>query len=256
MGLMAGLLFFAIKLALIVRGPRLGFCQQIGFLACWPGMDLNPFVHRGPGRWPSVRAFLPPLACIVVGLLALKIAALSDSPLVGGWFGMVSLILCFHFGAFHLLALALQAIGFAVKPIMGHPLSVASLGQFWGGTWNRAFTDAVHPLLVRPLAKHFGIKTALMVAFLASGVAHELVISVPANGGYGGPFLYFVIQGLGVMLERRLRLTKYQLTHGLRGRLFALGLVLIPAPILFHPPFLERVIHPFVHFLTKPGLLL
>ena len=218
-------------------------------------MDVCPFRRRRPATFPTVGESLPPTICLATGTGLFCLATVTQNPVAAGWLGMASLILVAHFGLFHLIAFALRAIGIHVKPIMGNPLRVTSLGQFWGGTWNRAFTDAVHPLLVRPLAKRVGINTALILAFIVSGLAHELVISVPAQGGYGGPLLYFLIQGLGLIVERHLRGTRWQVTGGNTGRLYAATIVLAPAPMLFHPPFLERVIHPFVHFLTNPGLL-
>lgn len=45
---LAVLLFPALRIALITRGPQLGFGQQLGFLCCGPGMDLEPFHHGEP----------------------------------------------------------------------------------------------------------------------------------------------------------------------------------------------------------------
>ena len=255
MWVVAVVLFLTLKIALIARDPDLAFCRQLGFLCCWPGMDIRPFHRRRHATFPTVAEYWPPVICLAAGIALLALATTTQNPVATGWLGMASLILAVHYGLFHLLALALRAVGFQVKPIMGNPICVTSLGQFWGGTWNRAFTDAVHPLIVRPLARRVGINTALILAFLVSGLAHELVISVPAHAGYGGPLLYFLIQGVALIVERHLRGTQWQVTTGNAGRLYAATIVLAPAPILFHPPFLERVIHPFVHFLTKPGLL-
>ena len=43
------------------------------------------------------------------------------------------------------------------------------------------------------------------------------------------------LQGAGVLLERRWKLS---------GRLWALAWVIVPAPLLFHPPFIEALIRP------------
>ena len=58
---------------------------------------------------------------------------------------------------------------------------------------------------------------------------------MPAGGGYGLPTLYFALQGAGVLLERK---------RGMSGRLWALGWVLGPSPLLFHPWFIEALIVP------------
>lgn len=81
-----------------------------------------------------------------------------------------------------------------------------------------------------------------MAAFAASGLVHELVISVPARGGWGGPTLYFLLQGAAVLLQKRLGF----LSRGIPGRLFTFGILLAPAWLLFHPPFMQRVLRPLL----------
>jgi alginate O-acetyltransferase complex protein AlgI len=84
---------------------------------------------------------------------------------------------------------------------------------------------------------------ALWGVFLISGVVHELVISVPAGGGYGLPTTYFALQAGAIVVEKR-----YQL----RGHVWAISVIALPAFFLFHPRFVERVILPF---LTTLGAL-
>ena len=83
--------------------------------------------------------------------------------------------------------------------------------------------------------------------FLFSGLVHDLVISVPANAGYGLPTLYFLIQAAGMFAERRLGIV-----GKLAGRLFTIFAVLAPVMLLFHPPFAKTVILPFIEFLNAP----
>ena len=88
-----------------------------------------------------------------------------------------------------------------------------------------------------------------MAVFLVSGGIHDAVISIPAGGGYGLPTLYFAIQGGGVLLERSWPGKRIGLRRGLAGRLFCAAVILGPVFVLFHDPFLERVIIPMLQFL-------
>ena len=142
-----------------------------------------------------------------------------------------------------------------------HLLLSRSLGEFWGERWNTAFNQLAAKFMFRPLRRPLGTRGATMAVFLASGLLHDLVISVPARGGYGLPTLYFLLQGLAVLAERRclpgqkttamhkgLAVTQIQTGSG-RGWLGWLWTLLCtagPIGLLFHPPFIKRVILPFL----------
>jgi len=153
---------------------------------------------------------------------------------------MVGIVFTLHFGVFHLLSCGWRAAGVEAKPLMRWPVAASSLADFWGRRWNTAFRDLTFHLLFRPLTRSLGAKGGLAVGFLFSGLVHDLVISVPAGGGYGWPTLYFVLQGGGLLAERALKLA------GVANRFFAAVVLLAPAAALFHIPFLERVVIPFL----------
>lgn len=86
-------------------------------------------------------------------------------------------------------------------------------------------------------------------------VIHDVVISAPARGGYGLPTAYFLLQGIGVIAERRwFRQTLVRATPARRigQHLWTLGIAAGPAFWLFHPAFVRRV---FVPFLAAVGSL-
>ncbi|HWA24965.1 MAG TPA: MBOAT family protein, partial [Lacunisphaera sp.] len=177
--------------------------------------------------------------------LALLLA--PTHPFLAGWVGMVGLIFVLHFGAFHLLSLAWRRLGVRAEPLMRAPVLATSLAEFWGRRWNAAFHELVHRYTFRPLVRAWGTRGATLLVFLVSGLIHELVISVPARGGFGGPTAYFLVNGAGLLLEHSRTGRRWGLGAGWRGRAFALVTVAAPVGLLCHPPFVHHVILPFLH---------
>jgi hypothetical protein len=81
---------------------------------------------------------------------------------------------------------------------------------------------------------------------MVSGLIHDLVISLPARGGYGLPTLYFLLQGAGVTVEHSRLGKKLGLGKGARGWCFMMMSLVLPVFELFHPWFVLRVILPFM----------
>jgi alginate O-acetyltransferase complex protein AlgI len=252
---LAAALFFAGKAAILRRVDLRGW-RLAGFAFGWVGMDAAPFrAPRATPPRPGAPEVKWPLACAVLGAVLLwSVARRFTHPLAAGWAGMVGLILLLHFGTFGLLAAAWHANGVPVAPIMRFPAGAASLSEFWGRRWNVAFRDLAHRIVFSPVSHRSGHKVAMWASFMASGLAHELVISVPAGAGFGLPMSYFLLQALGVTLERRAdTLVRNELKTADRSVrapflwrwLRTHAFTLLPAFILFHPPFVERVMIPF-----------
>jgi Membrane bound O-acyl transferase family len=252
---MAGAIFFGCKWLTWLQGrgvAPLGW-KDVAYLFGWPGLDAKTFIGAAEhmGR-PELLSWSAALLKTLFGA-ALVWAATSvvpaANPLVKGWIGMAGIIFLLHFGLFHLLALMWQQLGIDARPLMRAPVLATSLANFWGRRWNSAFNQLAHDSVFRPLHRRVGAPVAGMVAFLVSGLVHELVISVPARGGYGLPTLYFVAQGAGLLIERSRAGGKMGLRHGWRGWGFTLAVTAVPAFWLFPPPFVTRVIVPFLQVL-------
>ena len=223
-----------------VNWHQVSFRRTLAYLFAWPGMDPRPFFknEREAIRTGLISGGL----CIISGAVLLWIIARHMSAdLLIGWVGMIALVLLLHFGAFRLLAYAWRRVGVAVAPIMKAPLAAGSVSEFWARRWNIAFHQLTHEFVFRPLHKQVGAPMALVAGFLASGLVHDLVISVPARAGYGLPTAYFLLQAIAVLLERRINLH-----GGWRGRVFLIFATFLPAFFLFHPPFIHRVFLPFM----------
>jgi hypothetical protein len=228
--------------------PGVSVARNLGYLFAWPGMDAESFLD--PNK-KAVRGraneWIWAMAKTAFGALLLwGISRRVTNELPAGWVGMIGMILVLHFGTFHMVSLAWRWAGVDARPIMQAPLSATSLSDFWGRRWNLGFRQLTHRLIFLPAKTRAGLAPAILLSFFASGVIHDLVISLPASGGYGLPTAYFVLQGLGVLVERSSWGKSVSLSAGLRGRLFALLFTGTPAFLLFHPLFVHRVIVPFL----------
>lgn len=255
MWVLAGAIFWGCKWLtwwLAAQSPgKISPARSVGYLLLWPGMDADRFLAnpregappRPKAEW--VQASLKTIAGAT--FLWLAMAGLDQwPPLAAGWLGMAGLVLLLHFGLFHLLALAWQSAGLNAAPIMRSPLRATSLSDFWSARWNDAFNRLAHKLVYIPLVRRVGVAAAAVLAFAASGLIHELVISVPARAGWGLPTLYFLIQGVGLLVERSQAGRAVGLGRGVRGKAFTFLVTAGPVFWLFHPPFVTTVVVPFL----------
>jgi hypothetical protein len=225
--------------------------RSLAYLVAWPGMDAETFLdaERHPVN-PTAQDWLwaalkTAFGVALLWMVARRIPEEQDS--LRGWIGLLGLIFLLHFGSFHLIALFWQSMGIDAQPIMSKPILSKTLSEFWGKRWNLGFRQLAYDLIFHPLYKRIGVAAAGLLVFVASGLIHDLVISLPARGGYGLPTAYFILQGLGVALERSALGRRLGLQNGVTAWIFLLIVTAAPAFWLFHPPFVLRVIIPFMH---------
>lgn len=222
--------------------------RSAAYLFLWPGMNATQFLDATiTVPRPAAREWFSAVAKTLSGAALIWFGVrYTPYPLLAAWVGMFGLILVLHFGAFHLLSLIWRSAGISAQPIMQHPLQSQSLSEFWGRRWNLGFRQLSHDWVFAPLRKHFGIAIATLGAFAASGLIHDLVISVPARAGYGLPTAYFLVQGIGVLAERSALGVKIGLSRGVIGWLWMAVFTAAPAYFLFHPWFAMRVMLSFL----------
>jgi D-alanyl-lipoteichoic acid acyltransferase DltB (MBOAT superfamily) len=196
------------------------------------------------------------LAKLAVGILLFwGVARFVPQEYTGltGWIGMTGIVMTLHFGLFHLLSCGWRTIGVDARPLMNWPLTSRSISEFWGVRWNTAFRDLTHRFLFRPLVPRFGVRGAVFVGFFASGLIHDVVISIPAAAGYGGPTLFFLVQGCAILVSRSATAKRIGLRKGFVGWSFTLLALLLPVFLLFHPAFVREVIVPFMKVVGAIG---
>ena len=224
--------------------------RQLAYLLAWPGMDANAFLgdtadsqHGTAVEWLAA-AGKTTLGVVLVWRIAPPL--IDSHALMAGWMAMAGVVFVLHFGVFHLLSLAWRQGGVNAIPIMRNPLRSASLAEFWGKRWNIAFHELAVRFTFAPLRRVVGIPRATLAVFLVSGLVHELVITLPARGGYGLPTVYFLLQAAGLVTERSAIGRRLGLGRGVRGRLFAVVMAVAPAFWLFPPVFVHRVVVPLL----------
>ena len=109
------------------------------------------------------------------------------------------------------------------------PFLADSLKSFWSHRWNKAFVEMNKIFFVSSFKHKLNASILAFFIFLVSGVLHEIGISYAVGANYGFPLLYFLIQGFGFVLEKKVKL----------GRMGTLLIVLVPFPLLFAPSFVN-----------------
>ncbi len=226
-----------------------------GYFFLWPGMNAATFLdaRRRPAR-TNWNQWAWPIAKTIMGVILFWFVArlvIRDEPLIGGWIAMIAMILMLHFGVFDLLSFAWRRRGVCAEPIMLRPLAATCLTDFWGRRWNRAFSDLANHLAFRPIRRRTNPVIATLFTFGFSGLVHELVITVPSGGGYGLPTAYFLIQAVGVLIERSRVGRRWGLGGGVRGKAFVIVMTCGPLMLLFPPVFIHHVILPMLSSLYR-----
>lgn len=111
------------------------------------------------------------------------------------------------------------------------PIQSVSLAEFWGRRWNRLFGAWLYEICFKPFRRipHRG----LLLAFLTSGLIHELLVTVPylvvyKKSLFGLMSCYFIIQFLAICLERSAAVFPFT------GRVYCWLVVLGPAPMVLN----------------------
>jgi membrane bound O-acyltransferase family protein len=251
-----GALLFGMKAVVTVEerlatGAALSPLRWLAFAAAWPGMRPSLFATLGtrslPGGWRLIGNGLVRLAVGALLFLAARRAWAADSVFVATALALPALSLMLHFGIFNLLAGGWRLLGARCDSLFKAPLRSRSLTEFWGRRWNLAFSEMTALGIYRPLQPRVGRPAAMAAAFVASGLLHEIAISLPVGRGFGLPLSYFALHGLLRLAEQRLERAGHPVSRrAWIGRAWTLFWLVVPLPILFHRPFLVGVVWPLL----------
>jgi hypothetical protein len=210
---------------------RLPMPRYAVFALLWFGMD--------PGSFQTRRAGLSWRHDVRLGLMLMLLGTF------GAWWVwemewrqiflmFLPMSLGFHFGALRVLKGALRAAGFPVRTLFPNVLETRGIGDFWSRRWNVGYSQMMQRILGKPVQKVLGDGAGVMAVFLASGLLHELAITLPVRAGFGLPTLYFAFHGGLTLLEKKLGRPI--------GKFPALLAVILPLGLLFPPAFQREVI--------------
>ncbi len=223
--------------------------RRLLYIFCEPGLNAKRFLASNSKVEPPRHTdWLRAIAFTLTGaicFLALPPLTQSVSNGLTATVGMIGIVLMLHFGVLDLFSLILRRNGILSTSLMNAPWQATGVAEFWS-RWNTGFRDLSREMIFYPLVRRRRAKLGLWATFLFSGLVHDLVISIPAHGGYGGPTLYFLTQAVAVTFERSKLGKRLGVFQSWQGRLFTVAVVLLPVTLLFHFPFQENVVLPML----------
>jgi len=251
--------FTGMKVIAVTEGYKskplsLSYKQWLVYAVGWVGMRAEPFETLGekalPNAWPMIRFGV---SRIIIGALLVLLAHVIVEQQFNVLFThitvsailLVGFSLILHFGMLGISAGSWRLSGVNTYYLFRQPAKALSLTELWSKRWNIAFSEMTSVAIFRPLKSKTGSAWALLIAFAFSGLLHELALSVPVNSGYGLPLLYFVIQGILVLIEKVLVLKKITfLQNRLVARVWVFFWLIAPIPLLFHEQFIKQILWP------------
>jgi hypothetical protein len=231
----------------------LSFIQWLAFVTGWFGMRPQIFEGLGGKSLPGGRELiLFGIIRILLGAALLMLARwisihFKGYEIIITGLLLIAVSLILHFGILNISAGAWRFMGADTRTLFRSPLSSTCLSEFWGKRWNIAFSEMTSIAIYRPLKTPIGTTFATLLAFLFSGLLHEMAISLPVKAGFGLPLLYFLIHGLVMLLEKEMERRGFSIRkYSWAGRAWVIFWLLLPLPFLFHKAFVKGILWNFI----------
>ena len=113
-------------------------------------------------------------------------------------------------------------------PLFDSPWLSASLGDLWGRRWHQLLRDIVLSLGGQPFDYLFGRLGGVLGAFLVSGIFHDIELRSLGRGGRSVAIVgFWVMNGVGVVLERVWKKVTGRSVGGVWGRIWMAGWLLL-----------------------------
>ena len=149
------------------------------------------------------------------------------------WAGGAAFVYCFTDTAYAVAWSAYRAIGVIAPELHRAPLAARSVGEFWGRRWNRTVSTWLRLHCFNPLARRGMARAGLALAFVTSAVLHAYVALVPLGFAMAGWMsFYFVVQGMFVLIENALGVTRWP---ALASRIWTVAVMTLTSPLFVEP---------------------
>jgi hypothetical protein len=139
-----------------------------------------------------------------------------------GFEGLCGLALC-----------VLPPFGWEHAPLQRAPILSRTIAEFWGQRWNRMVSLTLRKNFFDPMARRRAPVAGLLAAFAASAVVHAYIV-VPVGGTVAAAQMgaFFVLQGVSLVLQTRLGVSRWRTLLARASTLFAFILTL---PLFIEP---------------------
>lgn len=199
------------------------------YLFAWPGISVDGFTERNSINANTGARFLEAWLTLLAGLgilVGVSLIGRGESTALN-YVALFSILLIIHLGVIEVIADGIRLLGFSPRSLFDRPFLSISLRDFWSVRWNRAFVDMNKIFIMLPLRNRVPLAILTFSIFAFSGALHELGISYADGVSWGSPLLYFVIQGIGMVIEKHRKLPLS----------LVWAWILLPVPLLFTPAF-------------------
>ncbi|KAI6045931.1 membrane bound O-acyl transferase family-domain-containing protein [Pisolithus marmoratus] len=167
--------------------------RSLLYVSIGDALDLcvGAFAPQGSGGWSIFDPTLPPIRRYLRSSIITALVGFSGV-------SIVEMVYSFNTAACVVL---FQQHPSQWPPLFNHPWLSTSLAKFWGQNWHQLFRDILVGCGYKPLEGILG-QYAVMGAFVVSGVLHDVAMRGTGHGDTLRIVGYFVMQGVGVVLER------------------------------------------------------
>ncbi|KAI6047014.1 membrane bound O-acyl transferase family-domain-containing protein [Pisolithus marmoratus] len=152
---------------------------------------VRAFAPQGSAGWPIFDLTLPPIR---------RYLRSSVITVLVGFSGVTTIEMVYSFNTAVCVVLFQQRPS-QWPPLFNNPWFSTSLAKFWGQNWHQLFRDIFVGCGYKPLEGILG-QYAVIGAFVVSGILHDVAMRGMGHGDTLRILGYFVMQGVGVVLER------------------------------------------------------